>query len=640
MDSEQTRTLVRNADNFTSTFLGYRTSSLGVEENIELPDRHRFMHVLNVGPTGYGKTQLMLHTALQDAEKGHGLCLVNPKGDAIDEFIAKLPEERWDDVRYINPAGSEITPINVLEPHITEEMNQTQRENQKEIIVSDMIALFRRYSENWGDRFGRVLETLLRAHIDLNIRQDAGKTLLDVFRCVVNDEALTELIDQTHDNIVREQLVRIKEDMGSYEMEPLQRRLNDFVMNPTVRRVIAAEESGIDFREALNQGDIILVDIQKGDVGDMVAKLVGSVVITKVWAAAQSRITQPEDERTPFFLYCDELQNFSGEGSNFTKILSEGREYRLGCWLATQYLHQLATEMRRAVANNCRTKIFFNPAGSEDVTRIANMLTGVDKTTLKALGKYRAVVQKPAEEQHQPAVIFDTYPPWTVDTDHITTVKRNGTYATHGQTDTVVSQTLGRDASAGGDHHKELLAAAKDYLEQEPGIQVNLLYQEAGDEKPDGHILQPNGDVAFLEAEASTLSRPVKVLRNVFRATMENASIVFVVEQGQATKLRNIVEDPVNRRGTDHEDEDGTFSYYVDEDGDPITNIEDLTDVDYTILEVDGDGRVHEAGAPDDVTCPELDTSSEEELTAFCLFRDDDGFCESLGQPCVLDTDP
>lgn len=640
MDSEQTRTIIRNADSFQSTFLGYRTSSLDVEENIELPDRHRFMHVLNVGPTGYGKTQLMLHTALQDAQKDHGLCVINPKGDAIDEFIAKLPEDRWDDVVYINPAGEEVTPINVLEPHITEEMTPAQRENQKEIIVSDMIALFRRYSENWGDRFGRVLETLLRAHIDLNIRHDAGKTLLDVFRCVVNDEALADLIDQTHDEVVREQLVRVREDMGSYEMEPLQRRLNDFVMNPTVRRVIAAKESGIDFREALNDGNIILVDIQKGDVGDMVAKLVGSVVITKVWAAAQSRIAQPEADRTPFFLFCDELQNFSGEGSNFTKILSEAREYRLGCWLATQYLHQLSTEMRRAVANNCRTKIIFNPAGSEDVTRIANMLNGVDKTTLKALGKYRAVVQKPAEEQHQPAIVFDTYPPWTVDADHITTIKREGIHATQQQADTLLSQTLGRDASAGGERHRELLAAAKDYLEQEPGVQVNLLYQEAGDEKPDGHILQPDGDIAFLEAEASTLSRPVKVLRNVFRAAMENASIVFVVEKGEATKLRNIVDDPVNRRGSEHEDDEGSFSYYVDEDGDPITNIEELTGIDYTVLEVDGNGQVHEPGTSDDITCPELDTSTEEELAAFCLFRDDDGFCDELGQPCVLDTDP
>ncbi|MDY6778204.1 MAG: TraM recognition domain-containing protein [Candidatus Nanohaloarchaea archaeon] len=638
MNPDDVKTLIENSDSFQSTFLGSRTSNLGVEENVQLDDDSRFMHVLNVGPTGYGKTQLMVHAALQDAYKGHGLCVVNPKGDAIDELIAKLPEDRLDDVVYINPGGDAVTPINVLEPYVTDAMTQAQIENQKEIIVSDMIDLFRRYSENWGDRFGRVLETLLRAHIDLNIHRAEQTTLLDVFRCVVSDDALTDLIDATSDQVVREQLVRIKEDMGSYEMEPLQRRLNDFVMNQTVRRVIGAEESGIDFRDAIDNGRIILVDIQKGEVGDMVAKLVGSIVITKVWAAAQSRITVPEDERAPFMLYCDELQNFSGEGSNFTKILSEAREYRLGCWLATQYLHQLSTAMRRAVTNNCRTKIFFNPSGSEDVSRIAGMLHGVDKAALQSLGKYRAVVQMPAEHQHQNAVVFDTYPPWTADDDHVAQVKREATCTAPSQADQVVDQSLGRGATAGGERHKELLATAKQYLEDRRDVQVNLLYQDQGDEKPDGTVMQSDGSIANLEAEHSTLSRPVKVLRNVERAAKQGRDLIFVVEEGQATKLENIVTDPVNRRGSDREDDQGSYSYYRDEEGDSFTRVGVVDDVGFEVVEVGDNGVIpHDAGEATD--CPELTTNDREDLEAYCLFRDEDGFCEQLEQPCVLTTD-
>ncbi|MFB6218153.1 MAG: type IV secretory system conjugative DNA transfer family protein, partial [Halobacteriaceae archaeon] len=116
--------------------------------------------------------------------------------------------------------------------------------------------------------------------------------------------------------MIREQLVRIKEDMSSYDMEPLQRRLNDFVMNATIRRVIGAEDSGVDFREVVDEGKILLVDVRKEDISNTVAELVGSIVITKIWAAAQSRSTEPEAERTPFYLYVDELQNFAGEGSN------------------------------------------------------------------------------------------------------------------------------------------------------------------------------------------------------------------------------------------------------------------------------------------------------------------------------------
>jgi len=631
MNPEEAQTLIESTAELNTTYLGSRESNLGVEENIGLQDDKRLTHILNLGPTGYGKTKLLLHVALQDAQKDHGLCIINPKGGLINEFIAKLPEERLEDLVYINPAQEPVTSINVLEPQISEEMTLAQKENQKEIIVSDLIDLFKRQSENWGDQFGRVLETLLRAHIDLNIKKEDSNTLVDVFRCVIQGDALTELIDRVEDPVIREQLVRVKEDMSSYEMEPLQRRLNDFVMNPTIRRVIGAKESGLNFQDAVNKGKIILVDIQKGEVGDTVSELVGSIVITKIWAAAQSRVTQPIEQRRPFFLYVDELQNFAGEGSNFTKILSEAREYRLGCWLATQYLHQLDTEMRRAVTNNCRTKICFNPAGSEDLNRINSMLQGIEKNTLTQLGKYRAIVQKPAERNTRAAAIFDTYPPWKADHSDVNQIKKAKAAATSNQADTALTQSLGQTPNAGKEQHQELLAEAKKQLEEQ-GLQVNLLYQNPGEEKPDGHIHLPDGEIAHLEAENSTLSKPVKVLQNLQRAAEQDRETIFIVKKGNAAKLRNIVEDPKNRRGNQYQDQNGTYSYYT-LDGEAFTDFEPVQDAEYRIMELDEELEEYEQEEPD---CPELEHNQREDLEQFCLFREENGYCTELGQQCII----
>ena len=635
MKPGKVKTLIESTENLQTTYLGTRKSQLGVEENIGLNDNKRLTHILNIGPTGYGKSQLLLHVALQDAYKNHGLAIINPKGGLIDEFLAKLPDKRKDDVVYINPAREPVTPINVLEPHITDEMSEAQKENQKEIIVSDLIDLFKRQSENWGDQFGRVLETLLRAHLDQNIKQNQGNSLIDVFRTVVNQDQLTQLIDETQDEIIREQLVRIKEDMTTYDMEPLQRRLNDFVMNPTIRRVITPGHSGIEFRKAVNNGKIVLIDIQKGEVGENVSQLVGSITITKIWAAAQSRVTQPIQERTPFYLYVDELQNFAGEGSNFTKILAEAREYRLGLWLATQYLHQLTPNMRRAVTNNCRTKITFNPSGTEDENQIAGMFHGLSKNKLKALGQYRAAVQKPSEKTHNTATLFDTYPPWKADHTDIDQLKEQGTAATkQGTSQVKISQTLGQGNNAGGDHHQQLLAQAKKQLEKQ-GYQVNLLYQDQAADKPDGHIHTPDGDLIHLEAEHSTLSRPVKVLNNLKRAVKEDREVFYVVENGNATKLQNIVDDPKNRRGSEYEDEDGSYSYYKDENGEPFTQFEDLEEADYRIIEIhENNLQIHEE--PVEPECPELGENSEEDLKAFCLHREQDTFCTKLETTCTL----
>lgn len=73
----------------------------------------------------------MTHAALQDAVKGHGLCIINPKGGMIDEFLAKLSADREDDVIYINPNRRRVPAINVLEPHVTPAMTQPNATSRK-----------------------------------------------------------------------------------------------------------------------------------------------------------------------------------------------------------------------------------------------------------------------------------------------------------------------------------------------------------------------------------------------------------------------------------------------------------------------------------------------------------------------------
>ncbi|MFA1610065.1 type IV secretory system conjugative DNA transfer family protein [Halobellus rubicundus] len=640
MTPEEAQNLIENSDAFTTTFIGTRTSKLGVEEDVGIPDDQRRLHVLTTGPTGYGKTQVMIHAALQDSYKNRGFCFLIPKGGAEKQILSKLPEDRLDDVLYINPGESPLPSINVLQPHTTEEMTRQQKENQKEIIVSDLIDLFKRQSENWGDQFGRVLETLLRAHLNQNIYHGQNKSLLDVFHCVTQDEELSDLIDQTEDPVIRRQLVQVKEDLSSYEMGPLQRRLNDFVMRPTIRKIISSQHSDINFRKAVNQGKIILVDIQKGEIGETVSTLVGSIIITQVWAAAQSRITQTPENREPFYLYVDELQNFGSEGSALAQMLAEAREYRLGLWLATQYISNLDSKtMQEAVLNNCRSKILFQPSDSENKNRLISTLNQISKNEINQLGRYRAILQTPSRKTQKPAVKIDTYPPWTGDRDNIDDLEDRCSVASENpEQETRLKQSLGKGNNAGKEKHRELLAQAKKQLEQKrDGIQVQLLHQGAGEDKPDGKVILPDDTVAHLEAEHSTLSKPAKVLTNYLRAAQQGRETIFVVEQGNAVKLQNIVEEPVNRRGNDHEDQDadGSYSYYTNQDGEEFTQIDELQNSEYRIIEIHEDQlEIH--NSPVEPECPELDHNDREDLENFCLYREEDGHCTALNQKCVL----
>ena len=66
------------------------------------------------------------------------------------------------------------------------------------------------------------------------------------------------------------------------------------------------------------------------------------MMVTKFQMDAMSRADIPEKERTDFYLYVDEFQNFATD--SFATILSEARKYKLNLVMANQYIDQM-TEM-------------------------------------------------------------------------------------------------------------------------------------------------------------------------------------------------------------------------------------------------------------------------------------------------------
>lgn len=192
-----------------------------------------------------------------------------------------------------------------------------------------------------------------------------------------------------------------------------------------------------------------------------------------------------------------------------------------------------------------------------------------------------------------------------------------------------LEQSLGPSANAGGETHRAILEKAKTTLEKR-GFKVDLLYQSHSQEKPDGHVHLPNGEVTHLEAEHSTLSKPGKVLKNLQRDHSQGQAVILVVKKGNTQKLENIVSDPVKRRGNQQEDENGSYSYYTS-GGEPFTDVDKLREAEYRILELS-----HAQLDEEEMDCTELGDNDREDLENFCLYREEDGFCTELETQCVL----
>ncbi len=594
------REFLTNSENSGKTFFGTRHSRLGNIEHIGIQDTDRIRHTVVTGPTGQGKSNLLLSMALQDAQKT-GFCFLNPKGGVIRELLAKLPQNRLDDVIYINPNQDRCPAINLLEPETTPDMNRQERIHQRQIVTSATMGLFRRLTEDWGERWPRNLRSLISAHAALNATYGEENTLMDVYQCVTNSDQLVHLMDRVPDPVTRTHLEEVKM-LGSREKKPLLRRLADIIENETVRNIVAQPSSDISFHQALLNQKIVLVDAQGGHVGDWAASIIGSVVLSRLWSATAARSSLPPDQHHPFHIYIDEVQEFVSEADHIRRMLSQCREFNVSITAATQYLADLDPTMQRALLNNTATKVVFSPGASQDLSTFTTIMNGLTKTELSQLGQFRPAIQRPAQDVLPPAITVRTYPPWDweqADADHCIQ-QLIGQYQ-QGETSTIPT-VVGPGDNAGGEEHSKLLEEAKRWFESEEGAEVRLLYQDPGSEKPDGHIVFQNGDIAHLEAEASTLSKPERVLENLRRAAEQGRECIYVVQQGHAPRLQEILQ---------------------------------REDAEYRIYETTDHGLT-ELGTLSEQDCPELPENEIYDLRNFCLYREDDGTCTELQQHCVL----
>lgn len=119
---------------------------------VRLPIADAVYHTHLLGPTGVGKSTVLLSLALADAAEGRGLLLLDPKGDLATDFLARLPQERAADVVVLDPTNPCPVGFNPLSgpPELAVVT--------AEAVLGVLAELFR---DSWGIRTADVLSAAL-----------------------------------------------------------------------------------------------------------------------------------------------------------------------------------------------------------------------------------------------------------------------------------------------------------------------------------------------------------------------------------------------------------------------------------------------------------------------------------------------
>ena len=325
----------------------------GVRRPVHIGFEDRRRHVYIIGKTGVGKSVLLQDMATQDINKGNGVCVIDPHGDLIDEIIKYIPPERAEDVIYFDPSDTERPMgLNLLE---------SRTEEQRHFITTSIINLmYKLYDPQRTGIIGPRFEHAVRNAM-LTVMVDPGATFVEVVRILTDARYVQELLPKVQDPIVRrywtDQIAQTSDFHKSEVLDYIVSKFGRFVTNKTMRNIIGQSKSAFDFREVMDEGKILLINLSKGKLGEENSSFLGLVLIPKILIAAMSRQEVAEPNRRDFFLYVDEFQNFATP--DFATILSEARKYHLNLTVANQFIGQMDEEVKNAVFGNVGTLISF-----------------------------------------------------------------------------------------------------------------------------------------------------------------------------------------------------------------------------------------------------------------------------------------
>ena len=325
----------------------------GVKKAIYLDDKNRRRHMYVIGQTGMGKSVFLENIAFQDMCDGRGFAFIDPHGDAVEALLKRVPEERIDDVIYFEPAD--------IEHPVGMNMFEFTTDDQKDFIVQEGISMLQSlFDPNNQGFFGPRGQHMFRNAALLLMSDPAGATFIDIPQCFTDPEFVKSKLKYVTDKAVydywtKEFPASQKSNDAGEVITWFASKWGPFISNTIMRNTLGQVKSGFNIREIMDNKKIFLVNLSKGNLGDINSNLLGMIFVMKFQQAAMSRQDIPEDQRQDFCLYVDEFQNFATD--SFESILSEARKYRLNLIVANQFMTQLTDKIREALLGNVGTII-------------------------------------------------------------------------------------------------------------------------------------------------------------------------------------------------------------------------------------------------------------------------------------------
>ena len=251
---------------------------------VSLSPERRATHMHVIGASGQGKSKFLEHCIREDIKADHGVCLIDPEGDLYENILAWCTENNIDKIKRIHlfdPSDPgwrfRFNPLHLHEGE--------KRRHRVDNVIEAL-------AQVWGGEDSRstpAIRTTLRAIFSALI--ESGYTMAEAFYLTSTEDPrkiISYLTDQIENRILEEiwRGYRVAAEDSSrehmIEFGGARRRFVELLEDEEIREILAAHDQPIDFKEVMDKGEIVLVNLSPEAMGDDPARAFGALLVREM----------------------------------------------------------------------------------------------------------------------------------------------------------------------------------------------------------------------------------------------------------------------------------------------------------------------------------------------------------------------
>jgi hypothetical protein len=329
------------------------TAPLGrpVLVGLSVPDARHHVHVL--GPTGTGKSTLLVNLVCADARAGRGVAVFDPKGDLVNDLLERLPA----------PVAGRLVLIDPAEQAAPAALNLFALASDPEAVADQVTGVM---AKVWAQYWGPRTDDLAR-HAVLTLAHQPGATLADLPVLLTDTPYRRRVMALARRHAGPAGTAGLDafwawyDDLSPGQVSvlagPLLSKLRAVLTRRFAAGLFGTAASTFSLADVLD-GGVLLVRLPP-TLGEDTVRLTGSLLLAALLHAASARTAQPEGARLDASLVLDECHTFLHLPVGVDAALASARALRLSLVLAHQHLAQLTPAVAAALSANARSKVLF-----------------------------------------------------------------------------------------------------------------------------------------------------------------------------------------------------------------------------------------------------------------------------------------